>query len=249
MGKYGYRGQEQFEPISAWGYVGYTFLFCIPLIGFIIWLVFAFSRRNINRRSYARSFFCMFLLTAIIFAGLTGVVAVTHFDVDAFRKNVQEWNSQFMEQVADTYGDLSQMVGKLSDRRSGEKRTDKPSAQVTDNNEGAKVTAAQKTSPAKDQGTKNASGALGVRKEVKDAIDGYEAFFREYTDFMKKYTKSSNPLSMITDYTQMLTRYAENMEKWDKFDESYTMNDAEMKYYTDATLRIEKMLLDTANDK
>jgi len=41
--------------------------------------------------------------------------------------------------------------------------------------------------------------------------------------------------------------YAENMEKWEKFDKEFEMNNAEMKYYTDATIRIEKMLMDVAH--
>lgn len=55
------------RPISAWGYVGYQILFSIPLIGFILLIVFSFSDSNINRRNFARSYFAIFLL-GIIFA-------------------------------------------------------------------------------------------------------------------------------------------------------------------------------------
>ena len=71
---------EEYKPISAWGYVGYFILFGIPLVGFILMLVFAFGgNRNINVRNFARSFLCLMLLgliiTAfifIIFGGLLG---------------------------------------------------------------------------------------------------------------------------------------------------------------------------------
>lgn len=46
---------EELKPISMWGYVGYSLLFMIPCIGFIIMLVFAFGgSKNINLRNYAR---------------------------------------------------------------------------------------------------------------------------------------------------------------------------------------------------
>ena len=66
MSKYNYDGTEQFRPISAWGYVGYSILFSIPIIGFILIIVFSLSDANINRRCYARSFLCWFLLSIII---------------------------------------------------------------------------------------------------------------------------------------------------------------------------------------
>ena len=57
---------ENYKPISAWGYVGYTILFCIPLVGLIMLIVFSFSDANINRRNYARSYWCVLLLAIII---------------------------------------------------------------------------------------------------------------------------------------------------------------------------------------
>ena len=43
-----------YNPISVWGYVGYSILFGIPFVGFISLVVFAFDK-NINLRNYARS--------------------------------------------------------------------------------------------------------------------------------------------------------------------------------------------------
>ena len=40
---------ESYRPISAWGYFGYNLLFSIPIIGFILLLVFALGgTANIN---------------------------------------------------------------------------------------------------------------------------------------------------------------------------------------------------------
>ena len=44
---------KAYQPISAWGYVGWDILFAIPVVGFIILLVFACGgTSNINRKKY-----------------------------------------------------------------------------------------------------------------------------------------------------------------------------------------------------
>ena len=62
-----YNVPEEYRPISMWGYFGYTLLFAIPLIGFILICVFSFGgTRNINLRNYARSFFCWFIIFVLL---------------------------------------------------------------------------------------------------------------------------------------------------------------------------------------
>ena len=56
----------KYRPMGAWSYFGYQILFSIPLIGFIVLLVCAFSDTNINRRSFARSYFCVLIIAIII---------------------------------------------------------------------------------------------------------------------------------------------------------------------------------------
>ncbi len=47
---------SEYKPISMWGYFGYELLFGIPVIGFIILLVFAFGGSgNINVKNFAYS--------------------------------------------------------------------------------------------------------------------------------------------------------------------------------------------------
>ncbi len=58
---------EKFKPMGAWSYFGHSLLFSIPVVGFILLLVFALGgTKNINKRNYARSFFCGYILVAII---------------------------------------------------------------------------------------------------------------------------------------------------------------------------------------
>lgn len=58
---------EAYKPVTAWGYVGWNLLFSIPIVGFIVALVFALGgTSNINRKKYAQSKFCEALLAIII---------------------------------------------------------------------------------------------------------------------------------------------------------------------------------------
>ena len=58
---------SKYRPLGAWAYFGYSILFAIPLIGFIFLLIYSFNSSNINRRNYARSFFCVLALAVILF--------------------------------------------------------------------------------------------------------------------------------------------------------------------------------------
>ena len=71
---------EEYRPISMWGYFGYEVLFSIPIVGFILLIIYSFSSKNVNRRNFARSYFCytilvlLFLLILIAIALATGAV-------------------------------------------------------------------------------------------------------------------------------------------------------------------------------
>jgi uncharacterized membrane protein YvbJ len=56
-------------PISMWGYFGYQLLFSIPCIGFICLLIFSLGgTKNVNLKNFARSYFCYFIIVAILLA-------------------------------------------------------------------------------------------------------------------------------------------------------------------------------------
>lgn len=69
---------EKYRPLGAWAYFGYTLLFSIPLVGFILLIIFSFNGNNINRRSFARSYFCAYIL----------IVAVMLILIFAFQINI-----------------------------------------------------------------------------------------------------------------------------------------------------------------
>lgn len=65
----------EYKPITAWGYIGYSLLFSIPIVGFILILVFSFSGSgNVNRRNYARSVL-IGLIIGIVLAVVLAVIA------------------------------------------------------------------------------------------------------------------------------------------------------------------------------
>ena len=73
----------QYRPLSPWAYFGYSLLFSIPLVGFILLIVFSFSNENINRRNFARSFFCALLIGVILFVVMLVLGLALGFSMDA----------------------------------------------------------------------------------------------------------------------------------------------------------------------
>ena len=78
MAKINYEGPEQFRPLGAWEYFGYSLLYSIPLIGFIMVIIFSFYDSNINRRNFSRSFFCGLLVFIAVMALLVATGLFTH---------------------------------------------------------------------------------------------------------------------------------------------------------------------------
>jgi len=53
---------EENRPLGPWAYFGYGLLFSIPVIGFILLIVLSFAGKNVNRKNFARSYWCWALL-------------------------------------------------------------------------------------------------------------------------------------------------------------------------------------------
>ena len=65
-----------FKPISAWGYVGRSILWSIPVVGWLIWLCKALGAKNKNVKNFARAYFCAFLLSLLVAVVVGAVAAV-----------------------------------------------------------------------------------------------------------------------------------------------------------------------------
>lgn len=68
---------ECYRPLSPWAYFGLGILYALPLVGWIFLIVHALSRKNINRRNYARSYFCAYVLAIILVVALSALGVVS----------------------------------------------------------------------------------------------------------------------------------------------------------------------------
>ncbi len=75
----------EYKPLTAWQYFGLQILFAIPVVGFVFLIVFSFNSSNLNRRSFARSYWCALFIAvgAALLALIIGMVAGVSL-LDAF---------------------------------------------------------------------------------------------------------------------------------------------------------------------
>lgn len=57
---------SEYKPLGAWAYFGYGILFNIPIIGTILLIIFSLDNSNINRRNYARSYWCLYIIIIVL---------------------------------------------------------------------------------------------------------------------------------------------------------------------------------------
>ena len=70
---------ESYRPLSAWAYFGLQLLYAVPLLGWVFLICHAIGSRNINKRNFARSFFCVYIvvIVLVIVLALMGVSVFT----------------------------------------------------------------------------------------------------------------------------------------------------------------------------
>ena len=68
---------EAYRPLSPWSYFGLSILYALPVVGWVFLIIHAIGSANINRRNYARSYFCVYVLAIILIAvlALTGTLS------------------------------------------------------------------------------------------------------------------------------------------------------------------------------
>ncbi len=109
-----------------------------------------------------------------------------------------------------------------------EKQEEISSSQVADNS--SKTEFAEQTS--------------GVDPELKAFLDSYEDFVDEYVAFMKKYMADpTNAVSMLSEYSEIMGKYADFAEKVDQYD-SKEMSVEDEKYYLEVTTRCTQKMLE-----
>ena len=57
---------SKYEPITTGGYIGIMLLMCIPIVGQILMIIWAFAARKVNKRSLARASLIMMVVALVI---------------------------------------------------------------------------------------------------------------------------------------------------------------------------------------
>ena len=79
---------SKYAPISTWGYIGISLLACIPIVGLILLIVWAFGGcKKINKRNFARAMLIMMAI-GLVFSLISGCAMKMVFDkaVDAIEE-------------------------------------------------------------------------------------------------------------------------------------------------------------------
>ena len=141
---------------------------------------------------------------------------------------------------------LEEKINNVADRiEAGAESLEEKAGELEDKLNG---TAAEEPEPTEapeptEEPAQEAAASDDIRPEIKEAIDTYEEFFREYVDFMKNYDTSD--IGAMGDYLSFLGKYTEYMQKLDDLNDA-DLTDAETIYLAQATLRIDQMLLEVA---
>lgn len=65
---------EEWSPITMWGYFGYEILYMIPILGQLALLYNALAAKNENVKNFARSYFCLYIILAVLCILAKGMV-------------------------------------------------------------------------------------------------------------------------------------------------------------------------------
>lgn len=67
----------QSKLMGPWAYFGLQLLFSIPLVGFICLIVFSLDDSNLNRRNFARSYWCGLVIGLVLLIAIVALLLAT----------------------------------------------------------------------------------------------------------------------------------------------------------------------------
>jgi len=89
--------------------------------------------------------------------------------------------------------------------------------------------------------SQHSSDSTGVSPVFKKSMDEYETFMNKYVDVMKRYKASPSDAAVMTEYTEVVKRYAEFTESIKKVDQT-SLSATDAAYYLEVTSRVTKKL-------
>ena len=130
---------------------------------------------------------------------------------------------------------------KTADKTAGDKKSDVSKAENKKTDSSANKDKSSKSDENSQDQSKNANG---VDPDLKAILDEYETFMNDYVDFMKSYNSdSTNALTMMGDYLELLDKYQKLGEVVDSYDpDEMSVEDA--KYYLDVVNRCNQKMLE-----
>ena len=212
------------RPITGWGYVGYSLLFAIPVVGFLLLIIFSFDSSHLNRRGYARSYWCWLLIFVLLLAAFLAFVLTRPEVKTAIEQGSFDELPQWFEETVRESLATGTWRTKAASPRSGGEAADTGAASAYEGDELVTVEVAGRQ--------------VEVHASFKKEMDDYEAFFDEYVEFMKE--------PDMLAYASMMTRYAAATAGLEGIDEDELSN-GDLAYYIDVTGRIDQNLLTVPN--
>ena len=77
--------------MGPWAYIGWQILFSIPMVGFILLIVFSFDNSNLNRRNFARAYWCALLLAVILIIVVVVLLVVAGVSLGELAENMPHY--------------------------------------------------------------------------------------------------------------------------------------------------------------
>lgn len=81
----------EYKPMSPWAYFGWSLLYSIPFVGFVLLIVMSFAPRNKNHKNFTRSYWCgalivlgLVVVTLLLAVALGGVGELQYILDDIF---------------------------------------------------------------------------------------------------------------------------------------------------------------------
>lgn len=168
------------------------------------------------------------------------------------RSNVYDFWSDFRSDVYDFYSDMRSEMYSEDTERANKKVTkfkekkekilqklengkQKESSESAIDLENTEISTQTTTSVENEQ-------IKGIRPEFKETMDGYESFFDDYCEIMKKYNENPDDLSILMDYLEFMTKYEDEMTEIENLNAD-DLTDEEQKYILEVQNRINTKLL------
>lgn len=168
------------------------------------------------------------------------------------RSNVYDFWSDFRSDVYDFYSDMRSEMYSEDTERANKKVTkfkekkekilqklengkQKESSESAIDLENTEISTQTTTSVENEQ-------IKGIRPEFKETMNGYESFFDDYCEIMKKYNENPDDLSILMDYLEFMTKYEDVMTEIENLNAD-DLTDEEQKYILEVQNRINTKLL------